>query len=160
MVVEIPLRNSKEFALVDSGDLPKVLWTGWYVTEKGYVLCTCGRADGSRPYLHQLIKGKQCDHKNGNKLDCRRKNLRRATRRQNSWNQPKRKTNTSGFVGVHSNTVGKPWRARVRGRNGEKIELGQFDDPIQAAKVYDLEAKRLHGRFAKLNFPMRFPRNA
>lgn len=47
------------------------------------------------------------------------------------------------------------WRAQIwiGGRGGKPIGLGIFDEEIDAARVYDEKAKKLHGCFASLNFP-------
>ena len=46
----------------------------------------------------------------------------------------------------------KKWRVCIKDR-GKIINLGQYDDEIKAAEVYDKKAKELFGEFASLNFP-------
>ncbi len=57
--------------------------------------------------LHHLIlpvkPGFDVDHKNRNKWDCRRENLRYLTRSENSLNAGKQINNTSGYKGVSFN---------------------------------------------------------
>lgn len=85
--------------------------------------------------LHQLITGKKnIDHKNRNPLDNRKINLRDATPSQQVQNQPVRKTNTSGFIGVRFCKNIQKWRARIV-INYKEINLGCFinkDDAIRA----------------------------
>lgn len=97
------------------------------------------------------IKDEQVDHVNRMSQDNTRKNLRGATRQQNIHNQSKRKSNTSGYIGVSYYKLLSKWRAKVHIGNKTK-HLGYFDNPIDAAKAYDEEIKT-RGEFAVLNFP-------
>jgi hypothetical protein len=108
--------------------------------------------------MHRLILGLDdpaisADHKNGNGLDNRRKNLRVATHPQNMANRHRHRLSKSGFIGVHKvgpslwvATVGRP----IDGRN----PIGWFRDPIEAAHARDQAARERYGTFAKLNFPL------
>ncbi len=136
--------------------------------EKGYRM---GKVRKSI-YLHRFImnasKSKQVDHVNGDGLDCRKKNLRTVTNIQNSYNQSVRKDNRSGYKGVKmtiaisharpNSTINKKikkpilWRAQITAKK-VRYYLGAFSSGQEAAKAYDEAAKRLHGRFARLNFP-------
>lgn len=75
------------------------------------------------------------DHKNGDKLDCRRQNLRLRDRPQqmSNPNDGLRKTNTSGFRGVTRMPGRKrPWNASVT-ESGRNVNLGYFFTPEEAA---------------------------
>jgi|GEM_PF-2221282 hypothetical protein len=64
--------------------------------------------------------------------------------------------NKSGYIGVRWRERGQKWNASIGRRiNGTyKSEyLGCFDNVIDAAKAYDMAAKRYFGDGAKLNFP-------
>lgn len=108
-----------------------------------------------REYLHRLIMtpapGELVDHINGNKLDCRRSNLRIVTNAQNLWNRGITAHNTSGYKGVtYCSDTGR-WRAEIR-VNRKRIHLGRFDHPEEAAKAYDDAARKHHGRYCRTNF--------
>jgi hypothetical protein len=96
----------------------------------------------------------EIDHVNGDGLDNRRENLRVATHAQNASNRGVRVNNTSGFKGVHANHSGrgKQWFAYIT-TNYKRQHLGMFGTAEEAARAYDAAAVRLHGEFARLNFP-------
>jgi hypothetical protein len=88
------------------------------------------------------------DHKNGDHLDNRRANLRLASKSENAANVGKLVTNGSGFKGVVKH--GKKFRAFVH-KDKKTIYLGTFESAKAAACEYNREAKKLFGKFAKVN---------
>lgn len=62
-----------------------------------------------------------------------------------------RSTNRSGYRGVSWNTRMKKWAADIRA-NGVTRHLGYFEDPKEAARVYDAAAREYHGARAIVNF--------
>ncbi len=104
-------------------------------------------------YVHKWImdcpKGKRVDHKNGDKLDNRRENLRICTHAENIRNRPiKNKNNTSGQPGVWLHKCGK-WVGEIK-VNGKKITLGLFVEK-QDAIAARLTAEVVHfGAFASV----------
>jgi hypothetical protein len=72
---------------------------------------------------------------------------------QNCYNQPHKSTNTSGYKGVSLVRQTKRWEARIR-HLGKLLHLGCYDTPEDAARVYDDAARKYHGEFARLNFPI------
>lgn len=90
------------------------------------------------------------DHINGNILDNRIENLRRATVKQNGFNRSAVKRNPTGYKGVSWHSIGRKWRARIR-VDGKEKNLGLFGCPKEAAKAYDNAARDIHGEFMKPN---------
>jgi hypothetical protein len=89
------------------------------------------------------------DHRDGDPLNNRWRNLREATRGQNAQNAKRRRDNTSGFKGVSfSERYGK-WRATIS-RDRQRINLGWFDSPEDAHAAYCDAAREHYGEFAKL----------
>lgn len=95
------------------------------------------------------------DHKNRIRGDDRIKNLRSATKGQNALNKKPRTVTTSKFKGVSMDRTGRYCsRITIKGR---QIWLGYFDCEIEAARIYDAAAIKLHGKFAFLNVPPSAP---
>jgi hypothetical protein len=106
-------------------------------------------------YMHRQLmdapSGMYVDHRNGNGLDNRKRNLRLATSAQNAWNRDKNKNNTTGFKGVTREKGRSKVRAQIR-VHGKHIHLGWYDDPVEAALAYDKAVRRYHGPFGCTNF--------
>lgn len=107
---------------------------------------------------HEVLKRRgikfkgQIDHKDRNILNGQFENLSPATASQNQANQGIDSRNSTGYKGVSWDKINNKYRAIIQ-IQGCVIRLGRFTDPVEAAKAYDKEAKRLFGAFAFLNFP-------
>lgn len=156
-IAYIPVGHGRE-AIVDLADFARVKNFRWCVYKKGlnsYALCS---RNGRTIQMHQLLlcgwPGVEVDHKNGEGLDNRQRNLRIATKQQNLFNQQKRLGCASRYKGVARNpTVSARWRAYINCA-GKRTYLGYFDTEEGAARAYDAKARALHGEFARLNFPV------
>lgn len=157
-VREIPL-NRGRVALVDEADyewLSQWRWTfAGEPTGGGYAVRGCDVGGARRTLLmHRAIlspePGLQVDHINGDGLDNRRANLRPCTASQNCQNRAVKKGTRSGFKGVTK--YNRYWRAAIRAE-GRTRYIGYYATPEEAARAYDEAAMRLHGEFARLNFP-------
>ena len=92
---------------------------------------------------------KEIDHKNGDKLDNRWRNLREAEVCENRRNSRVHKDSVSGHKGVSLNSTSGKWRARIW-VEGQEVSLGAFETPEQAAEAYASAAKRHFGEFARI----------
>jgi len=143
------LTNSIKIVLIDDEDYELISKYNWYLAG-GYAATRIG--DDACVKMHQLILGSFVDHKNRNKLDNRRTNLRFATGTQNNANRGKvGKSPTSQFKGVYLTEKGK-WKATITIKYKSR-HLGYFATELEAAIVYDIAAQELFGEFALLNFP-------
>jgi hypothetical protein len=101
--------------------------------------------------IHRFILpdkvGFEVDHINRNILDNRRCNLRYVTHQQNMMNCSKYKNNTSGYRGVSWSKQNKKWQAQIE-FNKKNIHLGCFNSAKEAAKSYQIMAKKLFGEYA------------
>lgn len=93
--------------------------------------------NGRHELLHRWIlgckvrDGRLVDHRNGDRYDCRRSNLRIVTPAENAANR--RPTSISGLIGVEQTPSGA-WRARGH-EHGRTISLGTYADAREAARV-------------------------
>ena len=97
-------------------------------------------------YVYGKFPSKDIDHVNGIKTDNRLCNLRAATRSENLKNKGITIQNTSGFKGVSWAKANQKWLAKCD-VNGVQKNLGYFQTPEAASKVYNDFAKANHGDF-------------
>ncbi len=161
---KIPLTKGK-FAIVDPKDykhLSKYKWFAQRGKETFYAVRVGRKSEarnGKNIWMHRVILGLDegvfCDHINHNGLDNRKVNLRPATRSQNMCNRPKTKSHCwSKFKGVSFRVDQNRWVSEIQ-VDGKSMFLGYFGDEIGAAKTYDRAARKFHGQFAVLNFPVK-----
>jgi hypothetical protein len=155
IILEDRYGHEKERAIIDTEDLERVSQYKWSLSVlNGHKYAK--RNWGPLSMLHQYIlhfKGDrfvQTDHKNRNGLDCRKSNLRIATRSQNVCNTGIRSDNLTGYRGVHFVKDRNYYRAVIQ-LNGSVFYLGSFQTAEEAALAYNKRAIDLHGEFASLN---------
>lgn len=140
--VRIPLYGSGGkvvgYSLVDGVDAGLAAYR-WHMNHNGYAVHSVNQR-GNRHTLrmHREILGmargdkREVDHRNLDKLDNRRSNLRVATRAQNAQNQPAQPGRTSRYRGVHWHVRREKWRAQAT-LDGRQHFLGSFDSEDAAA---------------------------
>ena len=152
MLALIPLTNGGD-ALVDAADATRVSTRRWFRDRYGYIVSTTRvrRNDGRRITLHRFLleppDGLDVDHRNHDRSDNRRANLRVATRSQNIGNARRHRDSRSPFKGVTWRKDVSRWTARIMVQ-GKEHHLGCFDAPEKAAAAYAHAADRLRGEFA------------
>ena len=151
-ICQIPLYSKKGelvgTAVIDAEDYNLVKDYKFNYQGKRYVR---GYSKGEFCLLHQIILGtKWVDHKNGDTLNNRRKNLRKCTNQQNQFNQKPQVGRLSKYKGVTVSKRKSPFAARIQ-INGKGICLGSFAKEKDAALAYNNAALKYFGEFARLN---------
>ena len=157
-VCKIPLSQGL-FALVDPEDYEELSRYKWSVMRSDGTFYAIRRGpDGKGILMHRVIMktppGMVVDHIYGDGLDNRKRHMRNGTKAQNSYNHRPPCGGTS-FKGVKYVALTGKYKATV-GYKRKPIRVGEFDDPVEAAKARDRVARELHGEFAYLNFPDAF----
>lgn len=151
-VVEIPLTRGK-VALLDAWHAPFFQQWTWYARERRgawgsiwYATTNWLRPTGSYRTvgMHQVIaflRGWEItDHINGDGLDNRMENLRRATLHQNPQNRRLSPNNKYGCPGISTTKHGR-FTVQIHA-HGRKITLGTFDtldEAIQARRDGEMQ---------------------
>lgn len=113
------------------------------------------RVDGRDYLLHRLaflwVEGElpeaHVDHINGNRLDNRWSNLRKASRSENMMNASISQRNSTGAKGVHFDKSRGTWLASLSVK-GRSKNLGRFRDPLLAESIVRRARNEHHGEFA------------
>lgn len=165
MIVKVPLSRGY-VAVIDKRDARRVLAFKWcsYTSPCGivYAVRRSVRSDGGQTTqrMHRFIMGvtdrlTDVDHRDGDGLNNRRKNLRAGTRSQNLGNQRKAR-GTSKYKGVYWDKRDKKWNMTC-GSGERRTRKAYFSSEAETARAYDAAAVRLWGSFARLNFPKATP---
>ena len=112
---------------VDDDDYEKYNHLNWHLSDTGYAV---RRTNGETTRLHRLImncpEGLVVDHLNGNKLDCRKSNMRICTQVENAKNH-------HGAKGYCYDKSKKKWIVRYR-----KKFWGRYETEEEAKQAYQL----------------------
>lgn len=140
--------------LFDSADLELVSQYIWSENDQGYAQARPTDKSLSPMTMHRLLlnfPAKAVDHKNGNRLDNRRSNLRIVTPTQNVQNSGIRRDSTTGYKGVYFDKNRQKYRVKIV-VNGKAKYLGQYRTAEEGGRAYDKAAAFYFGEFARPNF--------
>ena len=138
---EIALTQGKS-ALVDADDYDRLVGLGkWHFSDMGYAV---RRDDAGTVRMHRIVnntpRGLYTDHKNGDKLDNRKANLRSVTQKENAGN---RKT-TKGYCLSEEKGL---WIVRYKGKHYSYARtLSEAKELYKAAKSGVPKVSKLHPR--------------
>ncbi len=152
----IPLTQDK-FTIVDNEDYKWLSCWKWYASFQQGIWYAM-RADyfkgqRKRIYMHRIIlnvpEGMVTDHINGDGLDNRKENLRKANASLNQHNRHKLKSNkTSKYRGICWDKIAQKWLARIMFNHKRKY-LGCFDSEKKAAEIYNDATSLIIARLLK-----------
>lgn len=120
--VEIEIISKKKEHLfwtkIDKEDLQRVLQHAWFCYSKKYVAT---QVESGKLFLHHFLVGRKngmiVDHKNGDRTDNRKENLRHVTHSANNVNRKK-------VTGIFFDKVNKKWASYI-GKNNKTYWLGR-----------------------------------
>lgn len=154
------LLNGRRYTMVDIRDYVMLMkFNKWFlkVGENGKEYATNRKTINGKHTHYNMArvimrapKGMEVDHRNGNTLDNRRRNLRVCTRAQNGCNIKKQPGKGSKYKGVKFCKRSNRWIASIRIK-GIKTLLRICKSERLAAKIYNVAAKKHHGEYAWLN---------
>lgn len=136
--------NNNQKFYFDLDDYEKIAPYSWFMNDQGYIVAANGN---HQLRMHKLVypyKG-IVDHRNRNKADNRKFNLRPATNQLNGINRGCNKTNKLGIKGVSK--IRDRYYARIS-KDGTQISLGGYAT-IEEARDARIRAEiELYGEFA------------
>lgn len=153
-----------QVAVVDAADYETVSQFKWHAQRARpnasyYALRAAKTEDGRSTSLsmHRVLvgakRGQFVDHIDGDGLNNRRANLRLCTASENCQNRRQHRGSVrTPYKGVTYLEATGAYTVQIAAR-GKRTYLGIYADPVEGALAYDAAALRLHGEFARLNFP-------
>ena len=134
--------------IVDDEDREYFEQWQWRIGSQGYCVRTRRKSDGTGPIeisMHRVVlerklgrpvaAGMYCDHRDGDRYNQSRSNLREVTKQQNQHNRTRAK-------GYYWDKARNKWQAQIR-INGKQINLGYYDLEHEARAAY-LAAKAIY----------------
>ncbi len=147
--IAVPLSNGG-VTLISPEDAPGVQLHVWHKDTAGYARAMVKDGAGWRLVrLHRFILGeepREIDHRDRDRLNNVRGNLRPCEPWQNMGNQAKRPGGSSVFKGVAWHKASQKWMAQIRVR-GRRTYLGLFDSEVEAGAAYRVAAVAARGEF-------------
>lgn len=144
----IELEVSGKTVVMDVEDALMFAGIAMFVGTNGYAQV---RRSAKTRFVHRVIAGAQggelVGHVNGNPLDNRRCNLRVCSDSQNNMNKRLRSNNSTGISGVWWDERRMKWAVQIAA-NGERKNIGRFEDLFSAVAARRSAELLLHGSFS------------
>lgn len=142
-MIGVLINNTGNLMVCDNSDWNRLKQYNWYQEKStGYARA---RINGKLCYFHRMVvdceKGLVVDHKNQNKLDNRKCNLRCVSVSENLFNRGANKNNALGIKGVGFDKRRNKYYAKITIHRKNKF-LGYFDT-IEGAIKSRAEAEKI-----------------
>ncbi len=147
-MIELSLTNGGTTIVDDDDGFPACIFQ-WAKARRGRNTYAVAWIDGKKEYLHRFLLNfpdGAVDHRDGDGLNNRRNNLRRASHTENARNSRQRAHSRQPFKGVEQR--GGSFRARIVVA-GRRVSLGSFDTGEQARAAYNTAARNYFREFAR-----------
>lgn len=149
----INISNSTKLMLIDDEDVTRITNYSWSLNSNETIISANigGKTTTIGRFILNYTGENQVDHEDLNILNNQKSNLRIATRSQNQQNRNVMSNNSTGYKGVFWQKSRGKYLVQIKTET-QRIHIGRFSDPIEAAKAYDAAAIKHFGPFAQLNF--------
>lgn len=145
--------NKGYYTKVDDEDFEKLSLYKWTLQSENEMYSKRNHK-GKTLYLHREIincpKGYQVDHRDGDRLNNQRYNLRVCSLLENRRNRARQKNQSNKYIGVSK--IKDKYLARFW-HEGKTIIIGTFYSEEEAVMARDAKVLEVRKEFAKLNFP-------
>lgn len=146
------LRIGLSSFLFDLDDLPVIESRSWYADKDGYLTSSYYYLGVLRIVrFHRIVAhpkpGQRVDHRNKNRADNRKQNLRCCSPAENNRNRGLYSTNTSGITGVAFDKKREKWVATIM-FNHKRIFIGRYQWKEDAIAARLKTEAQLFGEFA------------
>lgn len=153
--IQINKKNGdKSVVYVSNCDFEALNRYKWWISSNGYAIRSVN-LNGKRKNIGMAreIMGKsqglEIDHRDGNRLNNQRENLRFCNHSQNMQNR--KAFNKSGLKGVSETYLNiYKYKAHIK-VNKKVIYIGKFKTALKAARAYNIYALKYFGEFSRLN---------
>lgn len=142
-----------EAIIVDDVDFKWLSLHKWHLSGKGYAICGVYNPITKKTEKHrmqrmimQASKGQLVDHKDRNKLNNQRSNLRFATRTENMFNSKLPSNNTTGYKWICWDKARRKYHVSTK-INQKKINVGRYATLEEAIVAVRCKVLPLMGEF-------------
>lgn len=124
----------------------------WRLNKQGYIVANSRNGSNKIIWLHRLIMDIYndeilIDHKDWDKTNNRKNNLREATKSENNINIKRKINNSSGYTGVNLNKNSGKYIARIS-QNKKRIFLGAYDTFEEAVLARHKAELEIHNEWS------------
>lgn len=150
--VAIGITNKGDKFYIDKEDYDKVKDYCWRVNKSGYIVANARNGTNKTIWIHRVLMNIEdinvlIDHKDWNKANNKKSNLRVATKSENNINIKRKSNNTTGYTGVSLNKRTGNYIARIS-INGKRIYLGTFSTFKEAVNARHIAEDKIHGEWS------------